>query len=560
MEESKKVTACLTQIYGENTSKKYKLKCSEVTIGRSFHAEIRLKNPNVSRNHCTLLYSDNGWKVRDNKSQNGTYVNGQKLQPRELQLLQCGDIIFLGPPSEMPEAFCYDDAFLDEENSDDDNKLASPVPLLAKRPAEHEVITTSKRKSSDEHPDKIADAESNKISLQSVNNEHSKEDSNNYISRVVTRSPKDKTKLPNTKFKPKDHPSEKFIVRIKLPSKSPFQEKVDNHSQNVQDGAMYQSATSSSMLPHRNELPKLSDIDNEHQINEISSTDQVEDSQSLIDLPSDNIHDPFYSTSCSTEVLKEPNSESQTSRTPEDTETLKSKLELLSKRIKNLEKSKSDLLKNYNDVCEKNKTLDEQLVEQKKFEDQLKNCELKAKDAVKNELLEKFEEDLICNVCTELLIKPTVLDCSHTFCQYCIKEWRKKKNDCPICRRKIQTMTPVLTLEHFIEKALSTLTPEQRDKRLQLIKEREKPPIKVPTPRRQRRHRRYNRRIRRPAQVFSPAPQHDVEIIAERRNAVLPLPLPNISLQLPMNNMYLSFPEVALLSESDGDSFNIYIG
>lgn len=39
-------------------------------------------------------------------------------------------------------------------------------------------------------------------------------------------------------------------------------------------------------------------------------------------------------------------------------------------------------------------------------------------------------------------------------------------------------MTPVLTLENFIDKALETLTPEQREKRAQVIKERENPPRK----------------------------------------------------------------------------------
>lgn len=50
------------------------------------------------------------------QSQNGTYVSGRKLKPGETRPLQCGDIIFLGPPSEMPEAFCYDDAFVDDED------------------------------------------------------------------------------------------------------------------------------------------------------------------------------------------------------------------------------------------------------------------------------------------------------------------------------------------------------------------------------------------------------------------------------------------------------------
>ena len=43
-----------------------------------------------------------------------------------------------------------------------------------------------------------------------------------------------------------------------------------------------------------------------------------------------------------------------------------------------------------------------------------------------------------CAICYELLFAPVALNCSHTFCQYCIGIWRKTRNTCPLCRISIE--------------------------------------------------------------------------------------------------------------------------
>jgi hypothetical protein len=44
--------------------------------------------------------------------------------------------------------------------------------------------------------------------------------------------------------------------------------------------------------------------------------------------------------------------------------------------------------------------------------------------------------DATCGICLETVIDPYVLDCEHTFCRGCIKEYKKRGiNDlCPYCR------------------------------------------------------------------------------------------------------------------------------
>lgn len=57
-----------------------------------------------------------------------------------------------------------------------------------------------------------------------------------------------------------------------------------------------------------------------------------------------------------------------------------------------------------------------------------------SKQETLNEFGELMESELQCSICAELFVEATTLNCSHTFCKYCIAMWKKKKKDCPICR------------------------------------------------------------------------------------------------------------------------------
>lgn len=62
------------------------------------------------------------------------------------------------------------------------------------------------------------------------------------------------------------------------------------------------------------------------------------------------------------------------------------------------------------------------------------------------------EDELTCSVCTELFIEAVTLGCSHTFCKFCIEQWRKNADLCPICRTKIQGLFPTLVINNLVEK------------------------------------------------------------------------------------------------------------
>lgn len=66
---------------------------SDVKVGRSNLCELTVNDNNVSRVHCRLVKSDGHWKLLDENSTNGTYVNGVRARDKTLK---DGDQIQLG--------------------------------------------------------------------------------------------------------------------------------------------------------------------------------------------------------------------------------------------------------------------------------------------------------------------------------------------------------------------------------------------------------------------------------------------------------------------------------
>ncbi|KAJ2942635.1 hypothetical protein O0L34_g2103 [Tuta absoluta] len=96
-----------------------------------------------------------------------------------------------------------------------------------------------------------------------------------------------------------------------------------------------------------------------------------------------------------------------------------------------------------------------------------------SKQAALAEVGELVENELQCSICAEQFIQATTLNCSHSFCKYCITMWKKKKKDCPICRAPITSECKSLVIDSFIDKMVETQSVEVRKKRQDLLKARE---------------------------------------------------------------------------------------
>jgi pSer/pThr/pTyr-binding forkhead associated (FHA) protein len=62
-------------------------------VGRSLSAHLRFDDPTVSRRHALVHCQDGGARILDDRSLNGVFVNGSRVDMRELE---DGDQIHIG--------------------------------------------------------------------------------------------------------------------------------------------------------------------------------------------------------------------------------------------------------------------------------------------------------------------------------------------------------------------------------------------------------------------------------------------------------------------------------
>jgi predicted nucleic acid-binding Zn-ribbon protein len=62
-------------------------------VGRSLAADVRFDDPTVSRRHALLVRQPDGVRVLDDRSLNGVFVNGERI---EWRVLEDGDEIIVG--------------------------------------------------------------------------------------------------------------------------------------------------------------------------------------------------------------------------------------------------------------------------------------------------------------------------------------------------------------------------------------------------------------------------------------------------------------------------------
>ncbi|MBV9691327.1 MAG: FHA domain-containing protein [Ktedonobacteraceae bacterium] len=69
----------------------------EMTVGRAPNSDILLsKDKLTSRRHATVRYENGDYVIRDERSANGTYVNGQQLEEMVPRLLHDSDLVGIG--------------------------------------------------------------------------------------------------------------------------------------------------------------------------------------------------------------------------------------------------------------------------------------------------------------------------------------------------------------------------------------------------------------------------------------------------------------------------------
>ena len=71
--------ACLTCLTGTLSGQLFKVQKGQLVIGRSPHAELRLDDDGISRNHARIRSETHRAWIEDMESRNGTFVNGERI-------------------------------------------------------------------------------------------------------------------------------------------------------------------------------------------------------------------------------------------------------------------------------------------------------------------------------------------------------------------------------------------------------------------------------------------------------------------------------------------------
>lgn len=86
-------SAVLVVRRGLNEGATYLLTGDLVTAGREPDSDLFLDDVTVSRRHAVFSRTDDGWRLQDTESLNGTYVNRRRVED---QLLTAGDEVQIG--------------------------------------------------------------------------------------------------------------------------------------------------------------------------------------------------------------------------------------------------------------------------------------------------------------------------------------------------------------------------------------------------------------------------------------------------------------------------------
>lgn len=87
------LVAYIDVLGGPDTGAVHKVTMVNTVIGRGPEADVRIKDERSSRKHATITYTEGEFRIRDQKSANGTFLNGSKVVE---YAVRDGDKILIG--------------------------------------------------------------------------------------------------------------------------------------------------------------------------------------------------------------------------------------------------------------------------------------------------------------------------------------------------------------------------------------------------------------------------------------------------------------------------------
>ncbi|XP_040920490.1 E3 ubiquitin-protein ligase rnf8 isoform X1 [Toxotes jaculatrix] len=435
---------CLMRV-GRNSEWLRLFENTEITIGRGVDVTYQLLSAScplmISRLHCTFKQREDGqWTVTDKKSLNGVRVNGNRIPAEEAHQLRLGDSIQLGVPVIGTKVeFEY---------------------ILVQRPLKDIKRYLAKGHKESAKAAHVSKKPKRKLSVEEVEPSTSKP-------KLYRSSNADKSFAKPCPLSQVKHQQRLSHTQAEETGPSRLVQEVDRPS----DGSSNPCDLDNLQMYSQNILllrervddtqRQVASLEGEPQQADPLREEQVRELQGQLETLRAKMHQM--------ETLEK--SFSETKRQLEAQKTQQQE-ELLKKQLEEA-------------LQEQKKVIDELAVSRQGFEEVLlaKNKELEVtkeekekaraqKEEVVTQVTEVLENELQCIICSELFIEAVILNCAHSFCCYCIKQWRKKRDVCPICQQAIQSQTRCLALDNCIDRMVENLSLDMKAWRQTLITER----------------------------------------------------------------------------------------
>lgn len=451
-----------------------------ITVGRSVNCGLRLSSIHISRKHATLKRATNEFLVRDQNSLTGIHVNGYKISPESWHTLKAGDEIEFGRPEtgNTSESIKLDDRFVylvKQATSDvlDDKPRGpschGPGGIIKVHPS------SLKRKLAPIAKTVLLHGNVKKLSDDSATSQEQESD--------ILRKHK-RLKLVLTE-------KEIALESVRLSSNSSKTENPKNTADVQKDYAtkveqskilnpdsFADSSALGKMTKERCDQEKSIKNRNEGMVKRkphIESIADISTSESNVKIV---IYGDKSNKSKSREIkTMEEENERLKLELERKKQELKKEINIREQKLEEEQKKVTEELEN--DFKRRYERREEELETRLMLEKDIaiEECEAKIQEKEKattsiESVVNTMENELQCSICSELFIVSTTLNCAHTFCQYCIMEWRAIRDICPVCRKPIETVTRSLVLDNYIDKVLENLSKERQEVRKKLIEER----------------------------------------------------------------------------------------
>ncbi|XP_015206747.2 E3 ubiquitin-protein ligase rnf8 isoform X1 [Lepisosteus oculatus] len=430
----------------------------EVTLGRSFDVTYQTLSRScplmISRNHCKFKQNEEGhWTVTDNKSLNGVWVNGLRITPERTHTLHVGDTIQLGVPLGGKE--------VEFEYVLVRDCLKSVKPFLLKEPVEEEAagsrLKRTKRKYSggELDPGNTSDAKA-KLSRWS----HAEPQPQGSSCAAVQQPPVQNIQTAEPAGPSRTPPSS--------PAAAGGSEKPQKNTHCSSELACFQRYIRK-MRVLKKKVQETERRAASLQAQPAPPSEELEQLQGRLEVLKEQLHSEQQQQLRRVEQLEKTFCEEE--RRLED-EKKQQEEESLNKKL-------DDALQKHRQVIEElrrsRKDFEEIIQAKDKELEETKEAKEKAraqKEEVLTQMAEVLENELQCIICSEYFIEAVTLNCAHSFCLHCIMDWRRRKDECPICRQGVVSLTRSLVLDNCIDRMVENLSSEMKERRKSLVCQR----------------------------------------------------------------------------------------